>query len=213
MLTNDKAITEDVHRVFTQLTGLGQTLNLKKLIQAPFNLHSSIVARIRNETDVASRGGEGHVIARMNSLVDPGVVSALYDASQAGVKVELVVRGICMLKAGVTGLSENIRVVSVLGRFLEHSRVFWFLNEGKQQLYLSSADWMPRNFFNRVEIGVPLEGDAHWNESRKSVWISTSKTIHFPGSLSPMEPTGESCLKSAVHQTMKRAMHSVRSSS
>ncbi len=160
LLTNDKAITEDVHRVFTQLTGLGQTLDLKKLIQAPFNLHSSIVARIRTETEVASRGGQGHVIARMNSLVDPGVVAALYDASQAGVRVELVVRGICMLKAGVPGLSENIRVVSVLGRFLEHSRIFWFLNEGKQQLYLSSADWMPRNFFNRVEIAVPLEGEA-----------------------------------------------------
>ncbi|WP_257790422.1 polyphosphate kinase 1 [Granulosicoccus antarcticus] len=158
LLTNDNAITEDVHRVFTQLTGLGQTLNLRKLLQAPFNLHSSVIVRIRHETDIATQGGSGHVIARMNSLVDPGVISALYDASQAGVKVELVVRGICMLKAGVSGLSENIRVVSVLGRFLEHSRIFWFQNKGKGLLYLSSADWMPRNFFNRVEIAVPLEG-------------------------------------------------------
>jgi polyphosphate kinase len=160
MLTKDKAITEDVHRVFTQLTGLGQTLNMKQLVQAPFKLHAFILKRIAQETSIASNGGEGHVIARMNSLVDPGVIEALYTASAAGVKVELVVRGICTLKAGVPGLSENIRVVSVLGRFLEHSRVFWFLNDGKQKLYISSADWMPRNFFNRVEIAVPLEGAA-----------------------------------------------------
>lgn len=160
MLTNNKAITEDVHRVFTQLTGLGHTMNLKQLVQAPFNLHSFILTCIAQETELAAKGGQGHVIARMNSLVDPGVIEALYKASAAGVKVDLVVRGICMLRAGVSGLSENIRVVSVLGRFLEHSRVFWFMNGGKQKLYISSADWMPRNFFNRVEIAVPLEGSA-----------------------------------------------------
>ena len=160
MLTSNKAITEDVHRVFTQLTGLGQALNLKQLIQAPFSLHKYIIDRIATETKIAKDGGQGHVIARMNSLVDPGVIDALYKASNAGVKVDLVVRGICMLKAGLPGTSENIRVVSVLGRFLEHSRVFWFLNNGKEKLYISSADWMPRNFFNRVEIAVPLEGDA-----------------------------------------------------
>ncbi|MFK7997235.1 MAG: polyphosphate kinase 1 [Granulosicoccus sp.] len=160
MLTNNKSITEDVHRVFTQLTGLGQALNLKQLVQAPFALHRYILERLANETKIAREGGTGHVIARMNSLVDPGVIDALYKASQAGVTVELVVRGICMLKPGLPGLSENIRVVSVLGRFLEHSRVFWFLNKGREQLYISSADWMPRNFFNRVEIAVPLEDEA-----------------------------------------------------
>ena len=160
MLTNNKAITEDVHRVFMQLTGLGQTLNLKQLVQAPFALHKYVLERIAKETEIAIEGGEGHVIARMNSLVDPGVIQALYRASQAGVKVELVVRGICMLKPGLPKLSENIRVVSVLGRFLEHSRIFWFYNKGREKLYLSSADWMPRNFFNRVEIAVPLEDEA-----------------------------------------------------
>ena len=160
MLTKDKAVTEDVHRVFTQLTGLGQTLNMKQLVQAPFKLHSFILKRIAQETSIARSGGEGHVIARMNSLVDPGVIEALYAASAEGVKIDLVVRGICTLKAGVPGLSENIRVISVLGRFLEHSRVYWFRNDGKQKLYISSADWMPRNFFNRVEIAVPLEGAA-----------------------------------------------------
>jgi len=160
MLTKDKAITEDVHRVFTQLTGLGQALNMKHVVQAPFKLHGFILKRIRQETAIAKKGGEGHIIARMNSLVDPGVIEALYAASAAGVKVELIVRGICMLRAAVPGLSENIRVVSVLGRFLEHSRVFWFRNDGKQKLFISSADWMPRNFFNRVEVAVPLDGKA-----------------------------------------------------
>ena len=160
LLTNNRAITEDVHKVFSQLTGLGKTLNLKKTMQAPFTLHRFVLKRIFEETRIAQKGGKGHVIARMNSLVDPGVIDALYKASQAGVKVELVVRGICVLKPGVKGLSENIRVVSVLGRFLEHSRVFWFGGDGDPCLYISSADWMPRNFFNRVEIAVPLEGDA-----------------------------------------------------
>jgi len=160
LLSNAKAITEDVHKVFTQLTGLGQTLDFKQIVQAPFALHRFILERIARETDVAEAGGEGHVIARMNSLVDAGVISALYKASQAGVKVELVVRGICMLRAQVAGLSENIRVVSVLGRFLEHSRIFWFKGGGDEVLYISSADWMPRNFFNRVEIAVPVEGDS-----------------------------------------------------
>ena len=158
MLSSSKAITEDVHRVFTQLTGLGQALNLKELVQAPFALHKYILQCIQHETKVAANGGKAHVIARMNSLVDPGVIAALYKASQAGVTVELIVRGVCMLKAGVPGMSDNIRVVSVLGRFLEHSRVFWFHNDGEEKLYISSADWMPRNFFNRVEIAVPLEG-------------------------------------------------------
>ena len=160
LLTNDKQITDDVHKVFTQLTGLGQALDLKKIVQAPFALHGFIVERIAEETRIAAGGGEGHVIARMNSLVDPGVIAALYAASKAGVRVELVVRGICMLRAQVPGLSENIRVVSVLGRFLEHSRVFWFGGGGEQRLYISSADWMPRNFFNRVEIAVPVQGET-----------------------------------------------------
>lgn len=160
LLTNSKAITEDVQKVFTQLTGLGQALNLKQLVQAPFTLHRFIMDKIAEETRIAEEGGQGHVIARMNSLVDAGIIDALYRASQAGVRVELIVRGICMLKAQVKGLSENIRVVSVLGRFLEHSRVFYFKGGGKESLHISSADWMPRNFFNRVEIAVPIDSHA-----------------------------------------------------
>ncbi|MBX2883627.1 MAG: polyphosphate kinase 1 [Granulosicoccus sp.] len=159
LLTDEKALTRDIERIFLQLTGLGKTQNLKSVLQAPFNLHEFVLSQIANETRIASDGGEGHIIARMNSLVDPKVISALYAASKEGVKVELIVRGICVLKAGVKGLSENIRVVSVLGRFLEHSRVWYFRNNSNPGLYLSSADWMPRNFFSRVEIAVPVKGE------------------------------------------------------
>lgn len=160
LLSSSKSLTDDVQNVFTQLTGLGQTLNLKRIKQAPFALHTFVVGKIEREAEISRAGGKGRIIARMNSLVDARVIEALYEASAAGVKVDLIVRGICTLKAGVKGLSENIRVVSVLGRLLEHSRVWWFADDGDQRVYLSSADWMPRNFFNRVEIAVPVEGEA-----------------------------------------------------
>jgi len=159
LISAGKALTDDVHRVFTQLTGLGRTLELKRVVQAPFALHSFVIARIGREAEIARAGGQGRVMARMNSLVDARVVEALYDASRAGVRIELVVRGICMLCAGVPGVSENIRVVSVLGRFLEHSRVFWFGEDADERIWISSADWMPRNFFSRVEIAIPVEGE------------------------------------------------------
>jgi len=158
MLTCNKRTTNDIQKIFTQLTGLGQALHLKELVQAPFSLHSFIVEKIEEQTKISSDGGEGRIQARMNSLVDAGTIDALYRASEAGVKIELLVRGVCMLKPGIKGLSSNIRVISVLGRFLEHSRVFCFGSGEQMLLYISSADWMPRNFFNRVEIAVPLEG-------------------------------------------------------
>jgi len=158
MLTCHKRITNDIQKIFTQLTGLGQTLALKELVQAPFSLHKFVIDKIEEQMHIAKEGGEGRVQARMNSLVDAGVIDALYRASEAGVKVDLLVRGVCMLKPGLSGLSSNIRVISVLGRFLEHSRVFCFGTGDTAKLYISSADWMPRNFFNRVEIAVPVEG-------------------------------------------------------
>ncbi len=160
LLTDDPETAEDVNRVFQQLTGVGHVLKLKRLEQAPFTLHQRIVGSIANEIQIANSGSEGRIIARMNSLVDPATVNALYRASQAGVKIDLIVRGICVLRPQVPGLSENIRVVSVLGRFLEHSRVFYFKNNSKELLFISSADWMPRNFFKRVEIAIPVKGPA-----------------------------------------------------
>jgi polyphosphate kinase len=130
---------------------------LKKLLQSPFTLHRTILDLIAAEADRAANGETGRIIAKMNALIDPQVVQALYRASQAGVKIDLIVRGMCALRPGVPGVSDNIQVRSVIGRFLEHTRVYYFGNGGEPKLYLSSADWMGRNFFNRVETAFPIE--------------------------------------------------------
>lgn len=156
-MTCDRDIGEDVHKLFHQLTGLGKAIKLKKLLQSPFTLHKGMIDLIRQEADNARAGKPSRIIGKMNSLVEPQVIRALYEASQAGVKVELIVRGICCLRPGVPGVSENIKVRSIVGRFLEHHRVFYFENAGEPRLYISSADWMNRNFFQRVEAATPIE--------------------------------------------------------
>ncbi|HSR62813.1 MAG TPA: RNA degradosome polyphosphate kinase, partial [Gammaproteobacteria bacterium] len=142
---------------FHQLTGMGRTSKLKKLLHAPFTLHKAIMSYIQAEIDNARAGKEARIIAKMNALVEPEVIRKLYEASCAGVKIDLIVRGMCCLRPGVAGVSENIHVRSIIGRFLEHTRVFYFYHGGEELLYCSSADWMPRNFFNRVETCFPIE--------------------------------------------------------
>lgn len=156
LLTADATICADVAHIFVQLTGLGKASKLNRLWQAPFTLHLNVLAAIKNETAAAKAGKKAVIVAKMNSLVDPLVISALYRASCAGVRINLIVRGICTLRPGVAGLSENIRVISIVGRFLEHSRIFYFRNGGAADVMLSSADWMERNFFRRVEIAIPV---------------------------------------------------------
>lgn len=156
LLTCHADITEDVHKVFHRLTGLGRINGLKYLLESPFTLHSAMLEKIQRETEHARNGLPALIRARMNALIEPQVIHALYQASQAGVKVELVVRGVCCLRPGVAGVSENIHVRSVMGRFLEHPRVFYFANAGAEEVYCSSADWMPRNFFRRVEVAFPI---------------------------------------------------------
>ena len=160
LFTCDDAVGNDVQKVFHQLTAMGRAGRLRKLLQSPFTLHSSMLERIDAEAANAAAGKPGRVMAKMNSLVEPGVIQALYRASQAGVRIDLIVRGICALRPGVEGVSETIRVRSVVGRFLEHTRVFYFENDGDPKVYLSSADWMGRNFFNRVEVCFPVEDEA-----------------------------------------------------
>ncbi|HWL28967.1 MAG TPA: polyphosphate kinase 1, partial [Burkholderiaceae bacterium] len=156
LLTADQRMCEDMDKVFSLLTGLGARRPLKLLLQSPFTLHETMVALIRNEAVNARAGKKARVMAKMNSLLEPIIIDALYRASQAGVRIDLIVRGACALRAGVPGLSENIQVRSIIGQFLEHSRVFYFYNGGAENVYLSSADWMDRNFFRRVEVGFPV---------------------------------------------------------
>ncbi len=156
LLTADELITTDVASLFTQITGLGKAGKLKRLWQSPFTLHGEILAAIENETRLAEAGKPAAIIAKMNALLEPHVIAALYAASQAGVKIDLIIRSVCALRPGVAGLSDNIRVRSIVGRFLEHSRIFYFHNDGDEQVYLSSADWMDRNFFRRIESAFPV---------------------------------------------------------
>jgi polyphosphate kinase len=157
LLTSDQAVGEDVNKVFHQLTGLGRATRMKKLLQSPFTLHKALLEYIRAEIKNAKDGKQARIIAKMNALVEPEIIRALYEASQAGVKVDLVVRGVCCLRPGIKGVSENINVRSIIGRFLEHTRVFYFYHGGEELLFCSSADWMPRNLFNRVEICFPID--------------------------------------------------------
>ena len=156
LFTCDRSVCADVNEVFKQLTGLGKSETLHHLWLAPFTLHAKIIAAIKNEIRLAKAGRPARVIAKMNALLEPTIIEALYAASQAGVRVDLVVRGVCALRPGVPGLSENIKVRSIVGRFLEHTRIFYFYSDGAEKVYLSSADWMDRNFFRRVELCFPV---------------------------------------------------------
>ena len=156
LFTANEAICDDVSEAFKQLTGLGRAQKLNHLWMSPFTLHENIMAAVRREAKNARAGKPARIIAKMNSLLEPLVIEALYAASQAGVKIDLIVRGVCALRPGIPGLSDNIRVRSVIGRLLEHHRIFYFLNGGADDVYLSSADWMERNFFRRIELCVPI---------------------------------------------------------
>ncbi|CAG9179685.1 polyphosphate kinase 1 [Cupriavidus pinatubonensis] len=156
LMTCNPEITQDIANVFAQLTGLGQTSKMTHVWQSPFTLHKSLMHAIRGEAEHAKAGRKGWIIAKMNALLEPGLIQALYDASRDGVRIDLIVRGACALRPGVPGLSENISVRSVIGRFLEHSRIFYFYNDKAEDVMLSSADWMGRNLFRRIEICFPV---------------------------------------------------------
>ncbi|MEJ2741791.1 MAG: polyphosphate kinase 1 [Gammaproteobacteria bacterium] len=156
LLTCHPGLGQDAHVVFQQLTGMGHARKLLHFLHAPFNLHSGLMAFIHDEIEHAQRGEVAKIMIKVNGLTDPSLIQALYRAAQAGVDVELLVRGVCCLKPGVPGVSDRIRVRSIVGRFLEHARVYYFYAGGTEQLYLSSADGMERNLFNRVEIAFPI---------------------------------------------------------
>ena len=191
LLTCNEEIGADVNEVFIQLTGLGKASKLKHLWQAPFSLHKKIMQAIRTETAHARSGKKARIIAKMNALLEPQVIDALYEASRAGVQIDLIVRGVCALIPGVPDRSKNIRVRSIVGRFLEHTRVFYFENGGAQDVYLASADWMERNFFRRVEVCFPVldprlkqrvieEGLTDYLEDNDTAWEMDQHGAYHP---------------------------------
>ena len=153
----DPELGNDVRRVFAQLTSLGKVSKLNKLLQSPFTLHSGIIAKIEREISHAQAGKKAKIIIKVNAIVEEQAIQALYRASQAGVTVKLIIRGICCLRPGIPGISDNIEVRSIIGRFLEHARVYAFANDGLWEVYASSADLMNRNMFQRVETCFPIE--------------------------------------------------------
>lgn len=159
IFTADKDVCEDVHQIFLQITGLTKPFKLKKLLHAPFTMRKRFMDHIEAEIANLQAGKKAHIMAKVNALTDPEMINALYRASTAGVPIDLIVRGPCCLRPGVPGLSENIRVISVIGRFLEHTRAYYFCNDGEEKVYLSSADLMLRNLSQRVEIAFLIEND------------------------------------------------------
>ena len=161
LFTCDEAVGEDLHELFLQLTSPTRVATMQKILQSPFTLHESLLEKTKREIALAQQGKPARIIAKLNALVEPQIIQALYHAAMAGVKIDLIVRGICALRPGIRGISENITVRSIVGRLLEHSRVYYFHNDGNPEIYCASADWMERNFFRRIEVCFPIERKQH----------------------------------------------------
>jgi len=208
LFTCNPRMTEDVIDLFHYLTGRSMKRDYRKLLVAPVNMRERIVSMIRREVEHAVAGKEARITAKMNAMQDPRIIEELYSASQAGVKIELFVRGFCCLRPGVEGMSENISVVSILGRFLEHSRIYHFLNGGEEEFYIGSADWMNRNLDWRVEALAPVEAPALREQLREildimRVDVEHSWQLHPDGVWRPRIPhNGEQSAEGQV--TMMR---------
>jgi polyphosphate kinase len=199
LMTAQPEIGEDLHKVFQQLSGLGPTISLKRLLHSPFTLYKSVVAKIEREIAHARQGRPARIVAKLNALNEAHVIEALYAAAQAGVEIDLIVRGACTLRPGLPGVSERIRVRSIVGRFLEHSRVYWFANDGTPEVYCASADWMERNLMRRIEVAFPIldpelatrvydEALANYLADNTQAWLLDSQghyTRATPGTEAP----------------------------
>ena len=196
LFTASPSLGADLSDLFNALTGFSRQRLYRKLIMAPANMRTRFIEMIEREAKHAAEGRGGHIIAKMNALVDPETIEALYDASRAGVQIDLIVRGICCLRPGIQGVSDRIRVISIVGRFLEHSRVFYFRNAGEEEFYFGSADWMPRNFDRRVEAVAPVEdADLHGRlRSLLDTCLSDNRQawdLQSDGSYVQRQPDGE----------------------
>jgi polyphosphate kinase len=196
-MTSNDAITHDMTRFFHFLTGFSKKGKLHELYMAPTQIKPKILSLIQNETRM---GSEGVIIAKMNALVDEDIIKALYKASQAGVKIELIIRGICCLRPGVPGVSENIRVISIIGKYLEHARIFYF-KHSTPQTYISSADWMPRNLLRRIELLTPIQGEEIADKLIQILQLQSSDTVlahelQNDGSYVKIKPEGNNLIDS-----------------
>jgi polyphosphate kinase len=219
LMTANTAVCQDVHKIFQELTGMGKAARLKHLSHSPFSLHRNILELIEHETEQARAGNPARIIAKFNALTERQVMQALYRASQAGVEIDLIVRGICCLRPGIPGLSENIRVRSIVDRFLEHSRIHYFHHGGDELVYCSSADWMDRNLFNRVETCFPVldpalkqrvidEGLLPYLEDNCQAW-----TLRADGTYQRVEPGPDAPLRPAQRVLLERLAGQAKSSS
>jgi polyphosphate kinase len=195
-LSCNKNLGEDVHKVFMQLTSLTAAKDLTKVLTAPFELFDALIEKIDREIDFAKAGKKTAIIAKLNSLIEPQIIDKLYEASCAGVQIDLIVRGICGLRPGIPGLSENIRIRSIIGRFLEHSRVYYFRNDGEDEFFCSSADWMDRNFFRRNETCFPIKQkplkEQLWDDLQLFLADNTGAWIlHGDGCYEQLTPGGD----------------------
>ena len=194
-LSSNRKLGEDVHKIFMQLTSLTEATDLEKILTAPFTIFDSLVAKIDREIEHAKAGNKGRVIAKINSLTEPKIIDKLYEASSAGVRIDLIVRGICSLRPGIPGLSDNIHVRSIVGRFLEHSRVYYFRNNGREEYYCSSADWMDRNFFRRNETCFPIRQKPLKQRLMKDLTLFLTDNcqawiLHGDGTYEKLQPAG-----------------------
>ncbi|MGB7519747.1 MAG: polyphosphate kinase 1, partial [Spirulinaceae cyanobacterium] len=178
LLSCREELGADLTDLFNYLTGYSRQKSYRKLLVAPVNLRDRMTALIKRETEQASQGNNSRIIAKMNSLVDPQIITALYEASQVGVKIDLIIRGICCLRPGVKGVSENIRVISIISRLLEHSRIFYFHNGGEDEMYIGSADWMRRNLDRRVEAVTPIEDPEIFQDLQEILGIMLADNRH-----------------------------------
>ena len=192
-MSSGRPLGEDVHKLFLQLTSLTEARDLTRMLASPFTLYDALIEKIKREADIARAGGKGRIIVKVNSLNAPGIIEALYDASAAGVSIDLIVRGICTLRPGIPGMSENIRVRSIVGRFLEHSRVYYFGNDGNSEIYCSSADWLERNLFHRNESCFEIRQKAMREQITHDLELYLADNcqawiLHGDGSYERLEP-------------------------
>ncbi|MDI3263028.1 MAG: polyphosphate kinase 1 [Fulvimonas sp.] len=209
LLTSDEALCEDVHKLFGLLTGMGKLQPMKKLLHAPFTLKKTLLELIAAEARHAEAGRPAQIVIKVNAITEAGMIRALYKASMAGVKIDLIVRGMCCLRPGVPGVSHNIRVRSVIGRFLEHSRVHWFANGGEPRIYLGSADLMERNLDRRVEAVFPIEGKKLQQRIRKELDLyladNSSASLLLPnGEYQRLQPGAGQSVRNVQEQLLER---------